>query len=67
MIKYDVLWETMKAKNITQYKLIKEHGLSAGQLSRLRANAHISSHTVDVLCSILDCKVEDVMTYYPDK
>lgn len=67
MIKYDVLWETMKAKNITQYKLINEHGFSAGQLSRLRANAHISSHTIDVLCSILDCKVEDVMTYHPDR
>ncbi len=66
MIKYDLRWGRMKAKNITQYKLIKEHGFSAGQLSRLRANAHISSHTIDVLCSILDCKVEDVMTYHPD-
>jgi len=66
MIKYDVLWKTMKRKNVSQYKLINEYGFSAGQLSRLRANAPISSHTVDVLCKILDCKVEDIMTYHPD-
>ena len=66
MIKYDALWQTMKQKNISQYKLIKEYNFSAGQLSRLRANAPISSHTVDMLCAILDCKVEDIMTYYPN-
>ena len=66
MIKYDALWKTMKQKNISQYKLIKEYNFSAGQLSRLRANAPISSHTVDMLCAILDCKVEDIMTYYPN-
>ncbi len=66
MIKYDKLWETMKEKNISQYRLINEFHVSAGQLSRLRANAPISSHTVDILCAILNCNVEDIMTYYPD-
>ena len=67
MISYDKLWETMKEKGVSQYKLIKDYGISAGQLSRLRANVHISTHTVDMLCSILKCKVEDIMTYYPDE
>ena len=66
MIRYDKLWETMKAKKISQYKLINEYHISAGQLSRLRANAPVSSHTIDVLCNILDCSVEDVMTFYKD-
>ena len=65
MIVYDALWKTMKKKNITQYKLIKDYHISAGQLSRLRANAPISSHTVDILCEILNCAVEDIMTYIP--
>ncbi|MCR5398903.1 MAG: helix-turn-helix transcriptional regulator [Lachnospiraceae bacterium] len=64
MIRYDRLWETMKSKNISQYKLINEYHISAGQLSRLRANAPISSHTVDMLCEILDCNVEDIMTFH---
>lgn len=56
----------MKEKGITQYKLINEYHVSAGQLSRLRSNAPISSHTIDTLCRILDCCVEDIMTYHPD-
>ena len=63
MITYDKLWETMKQKNITQYKLIHDHRISAGQLSRLRANAHVSTHTLDTLCYILDCRIEDIVTF----
>lgn len=36
MIVYDKLWETMKEKGISQYKLIKDYGISTGQLDRLR-------------------------------
>ena len=57
----------MKVKNITQYKLIKDYHFSTGQLTRLRGNEHISTHTIDMLCSILKCNVEDILTYYPDE
>ena len=67
MISYSKLWETMERKGISQYKLIKEYNFSAGQLSRLRANAYISTHTIDVLCNILDCSVEDIMTFIPEE
>ena len=66
MITYDVLWETLKKKKITQYALINTYHISAGQLSRMRANANISTGTVNKLCNILDCRVEDIMTFYPD-
>lgn len=67
MIAYNKLWETMKKKKITQYKLIKNYHFSTGQLTRLRSNEHISTHTIDMLCSILKCNVEDILTYYPDE
>ena len=63
MIVYDRLWETLKEKNISQYKLITEFGISAGQLSRLRANANVSTHTIDTLCNILDCDVDKILTH----
>lgn len=63
MISYKPLWDTMKEKGISQYKLIKDYKVSAGQLSRLRAGAYISTHTVDILCEILDCNVQDIMCY----
>ena len=63
MILYTPFWKTLKSKNITQYRLINEFGISAGQLSRMRKNQYISTHTVDVLCEILECEVQDIMEY----
>lgn len=63
MIVYDKLWQTMKNKGITQYALINQYNVSAGQLSRLRKNQNISSHTINTLCDILDCQPGDLMEY----
>ena len=67
MIKYDRLWHTMKAKGITQYKLIHNYHVSTGLLDRIRKNQNISTYSLNTLCHILDCQVEDIMEYYPDK
>lgn len=67
MIVYNKLWKTMKAKGITQYALIKKYKISAGQLTRLRANEHVSTHTLEMFCRILDCNVEDIVEYVPDE
>lgn len=67
MIVYNKLWETLKRKNISQYKLINTYHISAGQLSRLRANEHVSTHTLDMLCEILDCNIEDIVTFIPSE
>ena len=61
MISYEPLWETMKRKGITQYMLIKKNGVSPAQITRLKRNESVSTHTIDVFCSILDCRVEDIM------
>lgn len=63
MIVYDRLWQTMKEKGISQYRLMKEHGFSAGQLDRIRKGENINMYTLDTLCRILDCRVEDVIEY----
>ncbi|MBR1598135.1 MAG: helix-turn-helix domain-containing protein [Lachnospiraceae bacterium] len=63
MISYNPFWNTLKKKNISQYQLINVYGVSAGQLSRLRTNNHISTHTIERLCEILDCNVEDIVEY----
>ncbi|MBR2068048.1 MAG: helix-turn-helix transcriptional regulator [Solobacterium sp.] len=63
MIVYDRLWKTLKEKGISQYKLINEFQISPGQLTRLRKNESVTTHTIDVLCSILDCDIHDIMEY----
>lgn len=66
MIVYDKLWQTMKEKNISQYKLIKEYNFSTGQLDRLRKNENVNTYTLNQLCNILDCKLEDIAEYKED-
>ncbi len=63
MISYEPFWNTLKKKGMSQYQLIQKYGISAGQLSRMRSNSNISTHTINTLCEILDCKVEDILIY----
>ena len=63
MISYARLWETMREKGITQYTLIKKYRISPAQITRLKRNESVSTHTVEMFCEILDCRVEDVMEY----
>lgn len=66
MIVFNKLWSKMKEKNISQYKLIKNYGLSTGQLDRLRKNGNINTYTLNKLCEILDCDLSDIAEYQKD-
>lgn len=66
MITYDPLWETMKKKSISKYYLIHYCQVSSGQLSRMKKNRHVSTHTINMLCTLLSCQVADIMEYQPD-
>ncbi len=63
MISYDRLWQTLKEKNITQYTLIKKYNISPAQITRLKRNESVSTHTIEIFCRILNCNVEDIMQY----
>ena len=63
MISYEPFWNTLKTKNVSQYQLINKYKFSAGQLSRMRKNADISTHTLNTLCDILDCQISDIILY----
>ena len=67
MISYDNLWSVMKSKGITQYTLIKKYNISPGQITRLKRNESVSTHTIEVFCRILSCEVGDIMKYIPDE
>ena len=53
----------MKKRGISQYKLIHEYKISTGQLDRLRKNQNVNTYTLNELCVILDCKLEDIAEY----
>lgn len=66
MVRYTRLWETMKKKGVSQYRLIKYYGISTGQMSRMKKNMYVSTHTIEMLCRALQCRVEDVMEIVPE-
>ena len=66
MISYENLWNVMKEKGVSQYALIKKYGVSPAQITRLKRNESVSTHTIDMFCKILDSKVGDIMEYVKD-
>ena len=66
MIVYEKLWQTMKEKGISQYALIKQYKISPAQITRLKRNESVSTHTIDVFCKILRCNVGDIMEHIED-
>ena len=67
MISYEKLWQTMKDKEVSQYTLIKKYNISPAQITRLKRNESVSTHTIEIFCKILKCNVEDIMTYIDDE
>ena len=63
MIVFDRLWKTMKERGISQYKLIKDYQFSTGQLDRLRKNENVNTYTLNQLCKILKCRLDDIAEY----
>ena len=66
MITYEPLYRTMKEKNITTYKLIKDHNISRSLIDRLKHNKPISTVTLNDLCNILDCSVQEILLHTKD-
>ena len=67
MISYEKLWKAMKERGVAQYTLIKKYGVSPGQITRLKRNESVSTHTIEMFCKILNCDVGEIMQYIPDE
>ncbi len=66
MITFDPFWETLKKKNMTAYKLFQDYGFSHGTYDSIKHNRNVTLNTLDQLCKILHCKVEDIVQYIDD-
>lgn len=60
-VTYAPLWKTLERKKISQYYLIHHYGISANLLYRMHKDMYVSTRTLDLLCQILRCKVEDII------
>lgn len=62
MISYEPLFETMKQKNITSYKLQKA-GFSRATYYSIKQGNSVSTNTINQLCKILQCEVSEVIKF----
>ena len=63
MIRFDRLWETMKAKGVSTYQLRERCGIDSKTVRRLKANDNIETKPLNKLCDALDCRLEDVAEF----
>ena len=66
MIRFDKLWKTMAEKGVTTYQLREKCGIDSKTIRRLRANENIETKTLNKLCAMLSCKLEDIAEYCED-
>lgn len=66
MIDYAPFWETLQKSEETTYTLINKYNISPNTITKLRNNKPITTNTINNICNILHCKVEDVMVHFPD-
>lgn len=66
MITFDKLWQTMKERGISQYDLYTHYNVNRSQINRLKHNQNVETNTLDKLCNILNCRIEDIMELVPD-
>lgn len=67
MIVYTPLWKTLKEKNISTYKLEHSYGLSKSMIHKLKHNQSITMTTLNQLCKMLNCGIEDIAVYIDDE
>ena len=66
MISFNKLWKLMERKNVTTYYLREQCGFDSKTIRRLKANENTETKTLNKLCAVLDCKLEDIAEYIPD-
>ena len=67
MIVFDKLWSVMREKGVSIYQLREKCGIDSKTVRRLRTNDNMETKTLNKLCTVLDCRLEDIAEYVPDK
>ena len=67
MIIFDKLWNILEKKSVSTYQLREKCGIDSKTIRRLKANDNIETKTLNKLCKVLDCKLEDIATYVDEE
>lgn len=65
MIDYSPFWQTLKSSTETTYTLINKHHISSAIIDKLRKNKPMNTTTLNDLCRIFNCPIQDIIQYIP--
>ena len=67
MITYEPFWQTLRASKETTYTLITQYHISSSTIDKLRKNKPMNTTTINDLCRIFSCPVEQILRYTPSE
>ena len=62
-VSYDKLFHLMIDKRVTNAQLKEKAGFSANIITRLKRNEYISIESVERICRVLECGVDDILEF----
>lgn len=66
--KYDKLFELLKERGITTYKIRKDNLISQAALTKMKSGGgNIDTRTLERLCSFLKCQPGDIMEFVEEE
>lgn len=66
-ISYKKLFHTLIEKEMSNTDLQKQAGFSANIISRLKRNEYVRLQTIENICKVLNCKVDDILDFTDEK
>lgn len=67
MIDYTPFWDTLKNSDESTYTLIHNHRISSAIIDKLRKNKPMNTTTLNDLCRIFNCRIQDIAQYVPSE
>ena len=65
-LKYNKLWKLLIDRDLTKTDLRKMSGISQATMSKLSKNCNVNTETLDRICSVLNCDISDIVSFYRD-
>ena len=62
-VNYDKLFVVLQKKNIKEIELTRMAGFSGNIMTRIRRNEYVSLESIEAICKVLDCKVDDLLSF----
>ncbi len=62
-VSYKKLFHLMIEKDMSNAKLQQECGFSANIITRLKRNGYISLESIETICRVMNCGVDDILEF----